>query len=67
MELTKDIKAELYKRARSQGDRKELFEAAWRKILWFNRNSEIDDLFGLYDQIVSEFVNNPKSRFYIYG
>lgn len=67
MELTKDTKAELYRRARSQGDREELFEAAWRKILWFNRNSGIDDLFGLYDQIVSDMVNNPKSRFYIYG
>jgi len=65
MELTKEHKATLRKRDRESSAA--LFNAVWRKILWFNRNSEIDDLFGLYDQIVSEIVNNPKSKFYIYG
>lgn len=44
-----------------------LFNAAWRSILEFSRGSEIDDLQGLYNQIVSEKINNPKSSFYIYG
>ena len=62
MELNKKQLREQNKR-----DSESLFNAAWRKVLCFNRHSEIDDLQGLYDCIVSELVNNPKSRFYIYG
>jgi hypothetical protein len=65
MILDKAIKAQLRKHDRESSN--DLFNAAWRKILWFNREAEIDDLFGLYDSIVSEFVNNPESKFYIYG
>ena len=54
-------------RQENKQDSESLFNAAWRKILYFNRHSEIDDLQGLYDSIVSEMVNNPKSKFYIYG
>ena len=48
-------------------DSSDLFNYAWRKIRWFAGHSEIDDLDGLYETIVSEAVNNPRSRFYIYG
>ena len=48
-------------------DSEALFNAAWRKVLWFNKHSEIDDIHGLYESFVSELVNSPKSRFYIYG
>ena len=48
-------------------DSYKLFKAVWRDILRFNRDSEIDDLQGLYDLFVSEKVNNPRSVFYIYG
>ena len=51
-------------------DSESLFKAAWRKVLQYNRDADIEDLgnlFGIYDVIVSELVNNSKSRFYIYG
>lgn len=47
-----------------------LFNAAWRKILFYARNAEIldyENMNRLYDGIVSEMVNNPKSQYYIYG
>jgi hypothetical protein len=65
MELTKKIRAEL--RKANPTDSNDLFNAVWRKILAFNQESEIDDLSELYDSIVSELVNNSRSRFYIYG
>ena len=51
-------------------DSESLFKAAWRKVLQYNRDADIEDLgnlFDIYDVIVSELVNNSKSRFYIYG
>jgi hypothetical protein len=65
MELTKAIRAGLRKANASDSD--DLFGAAWRRVVAFNRESEVDDLPALYDAIVSELVNNPRSRFYIYG
>ena len=65
MKLTIAVQSKL--RLNNSQDSNRLFNAAWRKIKWFNENSEIDDLQGLYDTIVSEKVNNPKSPFYIYG
>jgi len=65
MLLDKKTKTEL--RFYAKSDRKPLFDAVWRKILWFNKNSEIDNLFSLYDDLVSASVNNPKSKFYIHG
>jgi hypothetical protein len=49
---------------------RELFEAAWRKYLAFARNfgtSEQPDAISTVDGFISGLVNNPKSRFYIYG
>ena len=54
-------------RQENKKDSESLFNAAWSDILYFSRNSEIDDLQGLYDSIVSEKVNNPRSKFFIYG
>lgn len=65
MELT--LKAQTELRLANSQDSNRLFNAAWRSIKMFNQNSEIDDLQGLYDTIVSEKVNNSKSPFYIYG
>jgi len=47
-----------------------LFEAAWRKLREYGRNAEILDyqhMKQLYDALVSEMVNNPRSKYYIYG
>ena len=54
-------------REQNKTDSESLFNAAWRVILNFEKCSQIDDLQGLYDTIVSEKVNDPKSKFYIYG
>ena len=54
-------------RQENKQDGESLFNAAWRVILNFEKGSEIDDLQGLYDTIVSEKVNDPKSKFFIYG
>ena len=63
------LNAEIQKQLRlnNSQDSNRLFNATWRTIREFNTNSEIDDLQGLYDSIVSQKVNNPDSPFYIYG
>ena len=63
------LNAEIQKQLRlnNSQDSNRLFNATWRTIREFNANSEIDDLQGLYDSIVSQKVNNPDSPFYIYG
>ena len=48
-------------------DRDKLFNAAWRDIVNFAKNRNIDDIDALYEEIVSSKVNNPRSQFYIYG
>ena len=65
MKLNKQTKQEL--RNNNSTDSQRLFRAAWRKILAFNRDADIDDIQGLYEIIVAEMVNNPSSRFYMYG
>ena len=65
MLLTPQTQKEL--RLANSQDSNRLFNAVWRTIKWFNQNSEIDDLQGLYETIVSERVNDPDSPFYIYG
>ena len=65
MKLTNAVQSKL--RLNNSQDSNRLFNAAWRKIKWFNENSEIDNLQDLYDTIVSEKVNNPKSPFYMHG
>ena len=65
MELTKEVQIQLRKDNCSDTNR--LFNAVWRKIKRFNQHSEIDDLQGLYDTMVSGLVNNSKSTFYMYG
>ena len=44
-----------------------LFNDVWQELLWFDSQSEIDDLPALYDSIVSNKVNDSNSKFYIYG
>lgn len=50
----------------------ELFNACWRQYMtWLNGAIDdpkaLSDVINWLDQIASEKVNNPKSRFYIYG
>lgn len=52
------------------GDRPALFEACWKEIMKFANQGDIYDyqhLKDLYNQISSYKVNNPRSKFYIYG
>lgn len=65
MVLNKQVKSDL--RAKYSSDSKRLFEHIWRKLLSYNRQGDIDDIYALYDVMTSEVVNNPKSSFYIYG
>jgi uncharacterized protein YfkK (UPF0435 family) len=47
-----------------------LFEACWREVMVFAKESDIYDynhLKELYNSVASQKVNNPRSRFYIYG
>lgn len=65
-EVTK-LKSRLRKAVK---DRPALFDSCWRDVLQFARQSDIHDyshLKDLYNNIVSYKVNNPKSKFYIYG
>jgi hypothetical protein len=61
------LKIKKHLRKRNKTDYMRLFNAVWRDILAFKRASQIDDLQGLYDQLVSEKVNNSRSSFWIYG
>ncbi len=54
-------------RLANSSDSDRLFRAVWRRILTFKRDCEIDDLYGLYELICSQLVNDSKSVFYIYG
>jgi hypothetical protein len=49
----------------------DLFNSCWRKLLWFERNSDgaMSQLEAeeFLDMVCSELVNNSNSRFYIYG
>lgn len=46
----------------------ELFEACWHKLRRLIREGNyIEDPIEFLDLIASEWVNDPKSRFYIYG
>ncbi len=51
----------------NKSDSNRLFRAVWRRILAFKKECEIDDLYGLYESICSQLVNDSKSVFYIYG
>lgn len=46
-----------------------LFDAAWRKMLMYSNGTEITEynVGSWLEDIASELVNDPKSRFYIYG
>ena len=52
--------------------REKLFNCAWKKYRYYLRSS-IDnpktetDIVNWIDTIISEIVNNPRSKFYIYG
>ena len=51
-------------------DRPVLFDACWKEVMRFANQGDIVDyehLKELYNSIASEKVNNPRSKFYIYG
>lgn len=50
----------------------EFFEACWRKYLKYCGGFDIDvtnvdEVSEVLETIAAEMVNNPKSRYYIYG
>lgn len=52
----------------AKSDSQRLFNAAIKEMQWhLNNTGSIDSVEYLYESIVSEFVNNPRSKFYIYG
>ena len=65
MELSRETRQNL--RSAYPEDSDALFNAVWREVRSFARHSDIADLDGLYDTIVSNKVNNPRSRFYMFG
>ena len=51
-------------------DRPVLFNACWREVMKFANQGDIVDyhhLKDLYNSIASYKVNNPRSKFYMYG
>jgi len=48
-------------------ERQSLFNAAWRRYRAFRNDADIDDPVALFEQIISQLVNDSKSQFYIYG
>ncbi len=70
MQLTPEIKRAA---RRSFTGSPALFEACWRQLLQWTRQGAIDDpqdpdaALDWLEQIAAEKVNNPNSRFHIYG
>ena len=65
-EVTK-LKGKLRK---AVGDRPALFNACWREVMKFANQGDIMDyqhLKTIYNTIASYKVNNPRSKFYMYG
>ena len=61
------FKKKLRKQVNDNGN---LFDACWREVLKYARQADIHDysqLYNLYNNIASQKVNNPRSKFYIYG
>lgn len=51
-------------------DKPALFESCWRNVLKFARQGDISNYYHLkvlYNSIASYKVNNPRSKFYMYG
>lgn len=51
-------------------DSEGLFNSAWKEILSYASNAEVLDyqyMKDLYAGIISNKVNNPRSKFYMYG
>jgi len=71
MKMNKTLKKSIRKEFTDSNNR--LFDAAWRQLATWVRQGAIDDptceadIINWIDQIISEKVNNPRSRFYIYG
>jgi hypothetical protein len=64
----KDILTQARKHGEEQKDSKRLINNTIRKIrAFYAATGEVDDVCGLYDEIVSSTVNNSRSSFYIYG
>jgi hypothetical protein len=54
--------------AKVNGDRKELFQAAYKKCRKLLKDgADFQTALNSYEIFVSELVNNPKSQFYIHG
>lgn len=69
MEITKQVKADARK---SFDGSQALFNACWNQYLAWLRGAidspdDQGDVDNWLDQIASEKVNNPRSKFYIYG
>jgi hypothetical protein len=65
-EVTK-MKSRLRK---AMNDSPSLFNACWREVMKFARQGDIMDYQHLkttYNTIASYKVNNPRSKFYLYG
>ena len=65
-----DVTALKSKLRKAVGDRPSLFDACWKDVLMFANQGDIVDyshLKDLYNSIASHKVNNPRSKFYIYG
>ena len=68
LQLGKEVKRQF--REKNSLDSDALFNASWRVLLQFFAQGDVCDehhMQELYDSIVSEKVNNPRSKFYIYG
>jgi len=70
MQLTPEIKRAARRSFEGSPD---LFDACWRQLLQWVRQGAIDDppdqsdVDDWLEQIAAEKVNNPRSRFHIYG
>lgn len=66
-------KADARRRAIERGDSERLFNACWQQLVRFSQQGAInwpatvEELDGWLDSIAAEKVNNPRSKFYIYG
>jgi len=52
------------------GDSPALFDSCWREVMKFANQGDIysyQHLKDLYNQVASYKVNNPRSKFYMYG
>ncbi len=55
-------------RLANPNDSNELFQAVIKRMQWYlGQTGSIDSISDMYYSFASEFVNNSRSKFYIYG